>query len=79
MGTAQKSLRMPEPLAEAITETAEAAGRDFTALATELLSEAVAMWRCPGIAFMDGWGQQSTDDLGSSGSCHHSGPGQPKR
>ncbi len=54
MGTVQKSLRMPEPLAKAITETAEAAGRDFTALATELLSEAVAMRRCPGIAFMDG-------------------------
>jgi len=28
--------------------------RDFTALANELLSEAIAMRRCPGIGFMDG-------------------------
>ncbi len=54
MGTVQKSLRMPEPLAQAIAETADASGRDFTAIATELLSEAIAMRRCPGIAFMDG-------------------------
>lgn len=54
MGTIQKSLRMPEPLVQAITEAADASGRDFTAVATELLAEAVAMRRCPGIAFMDG-------------------------
>jgi uncharacterized protein (DUF433 family) len=45
---------MPEPLAQAITDAADAAGRDFTTVANELLSEAVAMRRCPGIAFMDG-------------------------
>ena len=54
MGTVQKSLRLPEGLVKAIAETADASGRDFTAIATELLSEAVAMRRCPGIAFMDG-------------------------
>jgi len=54
MSTVQKSLRMSEPLAQAITDVAEATGRDFTSVATELLSEAVAMRRCPGIAFMDG-------------------------
>ncbi len=45
---------MPERLAQAIAETADAVGRDFTSVATELLSEAVAMRQCPGIAFMDG-------------------------
>jgi uncharacterized protein (DUF433 family) len=45
---------MPDSLAQAITDAADAAGRDFTALANELLSEAIAMRRCPGIAFMDG-------------------------
>ncbi len=54
MSTVQKSLRMPDSLAQAITAAAEAAGRDFTAVANELLSEAIAMRRCPGIAFMDG-------------------------
>ncbi len=54
MSTVQKSLRMPDALAQAITEAAEATGRDFTTVATELLSEAIAMRRCPGIAFMDG-------------------------
>ena len=54
MSTVQKSLRMPESLVEAITTAADAVGRDFTAVANELLAEAVAMRRCPGIAFMDG-------------------------
>jgi len=39
---------------KAITDVADAAGKDFSALANELLCEAVAMRRCPGIAFMDG-------------------------
>src|SRR5664279_126003 len=54
MPTVQKSLRMQDTLAQAITDAAEATGRDFTAIATELLSEAIAMRQCPGIAFMDG-------------------------
>ncbi len=54
MSTVQKSLRMPDTLVQAITDAANAAGRDFTTVANELLSEAVAMRRCPGIAFMDG-------------------------
>jgi uncharacterized protein (DUF433 family) len=54
MATVQKTLRMPDALVKAITEAAEAIGRDFTAVATELLHEGVAMRRCPGIAFMDG-------------------------
>ena len=54
MSTVQKSLRMPDALAKAIMSAADATGRDFTAVANELLHEAVAMRRCPGIAFMDG-------------------------
>lgn len=54
MPTVQKSLRMSDTLAQAITDAAEATGRDFTAVATELLSEAIAIRQCPGIAFMDG-------------------------
>jgi uncharacterized protein (DUF433 family) len=54
MATLQKSLRMPENLVKAITDAADASGRDFSAVANELLQEAVAMRRCPGITFMDG-------------------------
>ena len=38
----------------AIQEEAELAGRDFSAVSIELLSEAVKMKRCPGIVFADG-------------------------
>ena len=54
MPTIQKSLRMPDALAKAIMNAADVTGRDFTTVANELLHEAVAMRRCPGIAFMDG-------------------------
>lgn len=54
MGTVQKSLRIPGEVAEAIAEAAETAGRDFSAVANELLVEAVKMRRCPGIVFADG-------------------------
>jgi len=54
MGSVQKSLRMPEEIATAIEEAAEAAGRDFSAVANEFLAESVKMRRCPGIVFADG-------------------------
>jgi len=54
MGNVQKSLRIPEEIATAIEETAEAAGRDFSAVANEFLSESVKMRRCPGVVFADG-------------------------
>jgi uncharacterized protein (DUF433 family) len=54
MGTVQKSLRIPGDVAQAIAEAAEAAGRDFSAVANELLVEAVKMRRCPGVVFADG-------------------------
>lgn len=54
MPTVQKSIRLADSLVQAINDAADTAGRDFTAVASELLTEAVAMRRCPGIAFMDG-------------------------
>ena len=53
MGRVQKSLRIPEEIATAIQEAAEAAGRDFSAVANEFLAESVKMRRCPGIVFAD--------------------------
>lgn len=56
MRTVQKSLRIPGEIAKAIEESAEASGRDFTAVANELLVEATKMRRCPGILFAEGPG-----------------------
>ena len=54
MRTVQKSLRVPVEVAQAVQETAEATGRDFSTMANELLTEAVKMRRCPGILFAEG-------------------------
>ena len=54
MATVQKSLRIPSEIAKAIEEAAEASGRDFSAVANELIIEAMKMRRCPGILFADG-------------------------
>lgn len=54
MGTVQKSLRIPEEIARAVEEWADLAGRDFSAVANELMAEALKMRRCPGIVFADG-------------------------
>ncbi|MBZ0169686.1 hypothetical protein MELA_01130 [Candidatus Methylomirabilis lanthanidiphila] len=54
MPTVQKSLRIPDEVAKAIEEAAEASGRDFSTVANELIAEAVKMRRCPGILFADG-------------------------
>jgi len=45
---------MPEEVARAIGEIADASLRDFSSVANEMLSEAVKMWRCPGIIFAEG-------------------------
>src|SRR5947209_1075953 len=50
--TITKSLRIPKETVEEIERTAH--GRDFSATANELLSEALKMRRCPGIVFADG-------------------------
>jgi uncharacterized protein (DUF433 family) len=54
MSSVQKSIRIPDELAKTIQEEADISGRDFSAVANELLAEAVKMKRCPGIFFADG-------------------------
>ncbi len=50
----QKSLRIPDDIVRAIEDLAEISGQDFSAVANELLAEAMKMRRCPGIIFADG-------------------------
>ena len=54
MGSAQKSMRIPEKMLKEIEEIARESGKDFSAMAKELLEEAVKMHRCPGIVFSEG-------------------------
>jgi uncharacterized protein (DUF433 family) len=54
MGSVQKSIRIPDELAKTIQDEAESSGRDFSAVANELLTEAVKLKRCPGVLFADG-------------------------
>jgi uncharacterized protein (DUF433 family) len=54
MSSVQKSIRIPDEVAKTIQEEAESSGRDFSAVANELLAEAVKLKRCPGIVFADG-------------------------
>lgn len=48
------SLRIPDDVKAAIEQTASRAGRAFSSVANEMLSEAVRMRRIPGIVFTDG-------------------------
>ena len=54
MSSVQKSIRIPDEVAKSIQEEAENSGRDFSAVANDLLAEAVKLKRCPGIVFADG-------------------------
>jgi uncharacterized protein (DUF433 family) len=54
MGAVQKSLRIPQDTIREIERIARETGRDFSAVAKDLLEEAVKMRRCPGIVFADG-------------------------
>ena len=54
MSSVQKSLRIPDEVAKTIQDEADSSGRDFSAVANELLAEAVKLKRCPGIVFADG-------------------------
>ena len=54
MSTIQKSLRLPEETVKEVESLASSSGKDFSGLARDLLSEAVKLRRCPGIAFADG-------------------------
>jgi len=54
MATVQKSIRLPEEAVKEIEALGSGTGRDFSAVARDLLIEAVKMRRCPGITFADG-------------------------
>ena len=52
--TVQKSLRIPREILDDIEKIASETGREFSAIAKDLLAEAVKMRRCPGIVFVNG-------------------------
>ncbi len=54
MPAVQKSLRIPGELIKEIERLAKVSGRDFTAVANELLEEAIKIHYCPGIVFTEG-------------------------
>lgn len=54
MGSVQKSMRIPQKMAEDIQAIAMQSGKDFSTVTKELLEEAVKLRRCPGIVFSDG-------------------------
>lgn len=56
MKSIQKSMRMPEKTVEGIQEIARQWGKEFSAVAKELLDEGIKMYRCPGIVFSEGTG-----------------------
>ena len=54
MRAVQKSLRIPEDTLKGINRITCESGRNFSAIAKDLLTEAIKMRRCPGIIFADG-------------------------
>lgn len=54
MGAVQKSLRLSEETVREIDKLARERGEDFSAMAKNLLEEAIKMRRCPGIVFAPG-------------------------
>ena len=52
--TVQKSLRIPRETFNDIEKIARESGREFSAIAKDLLAEAVKMRRCLGIVFVNG-------------------------
>ncbi len=54
MPTVQKSIRIQEKTLKEIEQISRDSGKEFSAVANELLEEAVRMTRCPGIIFTEG-------------------------
>ena len=54
MGSVQKSLRIPADTVREIEQLGAQSGVEFSAIANQLLEEAVRMRRCPGIVFSSG-------------------------
>jgi hypothetical protein len=53
MGKRAVSVQIPDDVRAAIEEAGAQTGRDFSSVASEMLSEAVRMRRFPGIVFVD--------------------------
>ena len=54
MSAVQKSLRIPQETVKEIEQLASETGCDFSAIAKDLLTEAIKMRHCPGILFAEG-------------------------
>lgn len=54
MPTVQRSIRIQEKTFKEIEQIVRESGKEFSAVANELLEEAVRMQRCPGIIFSEG-------------------------
>ncbi|MEW6214852.1 MAG: DUF433 domain-containing protein [Nitrospirota bacterium] len=54
MPTIQKSIRIQEKTLKEIEQISRDSGKEFSAVANELLEEAVRLKRCPGIIFTEG-------------------------
>lgn len=54
MKSVQKSMRIPEKTVDEIQDIARQWGKEFSAVAKELLEEGIKMYRCPGIVFSEG-------------------------
>lgn len=54
MSKVQKSIRIQEKTLKEIEQISRDSGREFSAIANELLEEALKMKRCPGIVFTEG-------------------------
>ncbi|MDI6889599.1 MAG: DUF433 domain-containing protein [Thermodesulfovibrionales bacterium] len=54
MSTIQKSIRIREKTLKEIEQISRDSGKEFSAVANELLEEALRMKRCPGIIFTEG-------------------------
>ena len=54
MAGIQKSLRLPPETLREIEQMSRESGKDFSAIAKDLLEEAIKMRRCPGVVFVEG-------------------------
>jgi uncharacterized protein (DUF433 family) len=54
MALVQKSIRLPGTVIKQIEDIACNEKSDFTTVVTDLLSEAIRVYRCPGIVFSEG-------------------------
>ena len=63
MPAVQKSIRIQKNTFKEIEQLAKESGREFSAVANELLEEAVRMQRCPGVVFTEGTTEEGPGSL----------------